>query len=84
MEKKEDNPTEKFLITEVNIAGEKSKSNITDEDAPVEQQIFSVEEAIPPNDFESPYSPMPSNVVTKRVKVNNSPNLNSSKMLLFT
>lgn len=31
-------------------------------------QIFNVSEAVPPTDYDAPYSKMPSNVVLKRVK----------------
>lgn len=64
--------------TEVNIEGNspavgKTRSHISqedEEDGQEQVQIFSVEEAEPPNDFESPFSKLPSNVVINRVKKN--------------
>ena len=33
-------------------------------------QVFNVKDAVPPTDYDAPYSVMPSNVVLKRVKGN--------------
>jgi hypothetical protein len=38
--------------------------------AEVEKPIFNVTEAIPPDDFDAPYSSLPGNVVLTRVKKN--------------
>lgn len=64
----------KLFMGEVNVGnaspGGVAKSNASsdDEDGQEQLQIFSVEDSEPPNDFESPYSQLPSNVVITRVK----------------
>jgi len=63
----------KTLITELNngpeIALRDEEGEAADSDQEeVTNQIFNVREAVPPTDYEAPYSLMPSNVVLKRVK----------------
>jgi len=38
--------------------------------ATIEKPIFNVTEAVPPEDFDSPYSKLPGNVDLERVKMN--------------
>jgi len=55
MEEK-NNEEAKTLITEANVVQALRQS-------PTTKKIFAVEEANPPQDFEAPYSQLPSNVV---------------------
>jgi hypothetical protein len=71
---------DKLLITELNVGGqehsfapvrEELKRPQTDESerGTADNQIFHVLEAVPPTDFDAPYSKLPNNVVLTRVKV---------------
>lgn len=40
----------------------------SDQEEKTNQKIFNVDEAVPPTDYEAPYSSMPCNVVLSRVK----------------
>ena len=62
----------KTMITELNavdIRDEEAGSLVDSEDEEREStQIFNVKEAVPPTDYDAPYSAMPSNVTLKQVK----------------
>ena len=59
----------KIFLSEVNIEETKEDPEKEEEEEGPADQIYSVEQQIPPNDFENPYSVLPKNVVITRVKV---------------
>lgn len=64
----------KTMITELNPGPEfadevvEEAVDIDSDEEEKSNQIFNVREAIPPTDYEAPYSQLPGNVILKRVK----------------
>lgn len=62
----------KTMITELNQLPEETQDELIAADSDHEEersnQIFNVREAVPPTDYEAPYSLLPEGVVLKRVK----------------
>ena len=62
----------KTMITELNHLGDVNEDHENEaaesDHEERSNQIFNVREAVPPTDYDAPYSQMPENVVLKRVK----------------
>lgn len=64
----------KTMITELNPLPEETydaneiMAADSDQEEERSNQIFNVREAVPPTDYDAPYSQLPENVVLKRVK----------------
>jgi len=62
------------MITELNqgpdiaYRDEMENNDLDSDEEEKTNQIFNVSEAVPPTDYDAPYSKMPTNVVLKRVK----------------
>ena len=67
------NTNEGVLITELPHKAEQSvlsgsRDERNDEEEEAKNKIFNVREAVPPTDYDAPYSSLPSNVVLNRVR----------------